>query len=477
MINTYNVGTIEWQPWEWILIPALVIIIYFLGARYKTKKIGNNPEYKYFLTGLMVKVFAGIFFGAIYVFYYGGGDTISYYSSTIPLARLFWENPSDYFSVLLHSTEITEAYSETEWEAYTFNVFTNSTGIPLSFISHDPKTFMVSKLTSPLLILTGESYFATTILLAAITYLPLWFLFRTILKQFPLLTRELAITTLFIPSVVFWGSGIMKDTYTLAATALAVMSFYYLTRKSTVNYQKWGYFLLLLLSFYFIISIKPYILNILVPSLGLWVTWIMVTNVKSAIFKFILLPLVLVVGLSGSFFLLRSLSASMDKFAIDKAIETAQVTQEDLLREEQYGSNSFDIGKIDGTIPNLISKIPIATFSGLFRPSILEARSPVMFLSALENLALLIMLGLTLYRIKLGLIYKLITSTPFLMFSFSFALLFAFMLGITTPNFGALVRFKIPLMPFLASGLIIIYSTVKLMAYDDVTEGSKKDFQ
>ena len=37
-----------------------------------------------------------------------------------------------------------------------------------------------------------------------------------------------------------------------------------------------------------------------------------------------------------------------------------------------------------------------------------------------------------------------------------FALLFGFTIGISTPNFGALVRFKIPLVPFYVVGLYVI---------------------
>ncbi|CAG5084283.1 hypothetical protein [Parvicella tangerina] len=473
MIQTYNVGTINWEPWEWILIPGLIIIIYFIGARYKIKKIGNNPEYKYFLTGLMFNVFAGLFFGAIYIFYYGGGDTISYYSSAIPLARLFWESPAEYVDVMLHSSEITENYSRMEWEAFTFNVFTNSTGIPLSFISHDPKSFMVCKLTSPLLILTGSSYFATTILISAITYIPMWLLYRRLLAHFPILLKELALAVIFIPSVAFWGSGIMKDSFTLAGTVLAVYSFDNLLDKKNINIKKVGYTILLLMSFLIILWIKPYILNILIPSLGIWIVALSLKNVKNMIFRFIVMPIVLVSGIGGSIFVLQSLGSSMDKFALDKAIDTAQITQEDLKREEQYGGNNFDIGELDGSIPNLLSKFPIATFAGLFRPTLLEVSSPVMLLSGLENFFLLGLLVLTLYKIKFKLIWQLIKSTPVLAFCFTFSILFAFMLGITTPNFGALVRFKIPLMPFLTAALLIIYSTDKILMAGEEEEHNR----
>ncbi|MCB9189496.1 MAG: hypothetical protein H6599_09490 [Flavobacteriales bacterium] len=467
MIKTYNVGTIDWQPWEWILVPGLVIIIYFLGARYKTKKIGQNPEYKYFLTGLMFKVFAGLFFGFIYVFYYGGGDTISYYSTSIPLANLFWQNPWDYFDVLIYSSDITENYNPDEWEAYTFNVFDGNTGIPLSFISRDPKTFMVSKIASLFLILTGKSYFASTILISALTFIPIWILYRNILNFFPILDKELAIAIILIPSVAFWGSGIMKDTFTFSATLIAVISFIKLIDERTFNYVRLLYLILLIFATLLIISIKPYILNILIPSFGVWIIAISINRISNPIFKFIILPIIILIGMGGSLTVLQSMSSSMDQFAIDKAIKTAQVTQEDLKREEEYGSNNFDIGELDGSIPNLVGKFPLATFAGLFRPSFLEARSPVMLLSALENFFLLGLFLFTLYRVKIKLILNIIKSTPFLAFCFTFSVLFAFMLGITTPNFGALVRFKIPLMPFFTTGLIVIYSTNKILEYSD----------
>ena len=467
MIETFNLGTIEFEFWEWIAIPAFIAIIYFLGARYKIKKIGRNPEYKYFLSGLMFKVFAGLFFGLIYVFYYGGGDTISYYSSAIPLSKLFWENTIDYFDVIFYSDQITEQYSQMEWEAFTFNVFTPTTGVPLSFISHDPKTFMVSKLTSPLLIVCGNSYFLTTIVLSMLTYFPLWRLYQTMLRNFPILKKELAWGVLFIPSVAFWGSGIMKDTFTFAAVAIAINAFDHIMNAKNVNIIRFWYFLILIFSLFMIISIKPYIINILVPCLGLWLVVVLMVKIKNVIFKFIVLPVLFTLGLGGSLFVLQSLSGSMDKFALDKAVETAVITNDDLKREEQYGSNNFDIGTLDGSIPNLISKFPQATFAGLFRPLVIESASPVMLLSGLENLALLGLLVLTLVKIKFRLILHLIRGNPLLLFCFSFAILFGFMIGITTPNFGALVRFKIPLTPFLAVGLIVIYSTYKIVNQDN----------
>ena len=70
---------------------------------------------------------------------------------------------------------------------------------------------------------------------------------------------------------------------------------------------------------------------------------------------------------------------------VDTAIQQAQVIQEDLLREEQYGGNNYNLGQLDGSVGGLLSVAPVAIFTALFRPLFWEIGSPTMLLSALEN--------------------------------------------------------------------------------------------
>ena len=57
----------------------------------------------------------------------------------------------------------------------------------------------------------------------------------------------------------------------------------------------------------------------------------------------------------------------------------------------------------------------------------------------------------------------LLNTYPVLWFCVTFAVLFAFMIGVTTPNFGAMVRFKIPLLPFFAVFLIVVWKSDQLL--------------
>jgi hypothetical protein len=64
---------------------------------------------------------------------------------------------------------------------------------------------------------------------------------------------------------------------------------------------------------------------------------------------------------------------------------------------------------------------------------------------------------LLLIRIKTFRLFKILFNNPLLFFSLSFAILFSFSVGLTTANFGALVRYKIPLLPFYISSLVILF--------------------
>lgn len=146
--------------------------------------------------------------------------------------------------------------------------------------------------------------------------------------------------------------------------------------------------------------------------------------------------------------------------SMDAILQKAIITQDDLTRD-YYGENSFDIGDFDATLSSIISKAPVSIAAGLFRPFIFEARNPVMLISGLENLFLLLLLIYTLFKVGLFRFITIMFESPVLLFSIGFVLLFAFSVGLTTANFGALVRYKIPLIPYYTAALFIIIHSSK----------------
>jgi hypothetical protein len=94
--------------------------------------------------------------------------------------------------------------------------------------------------------------------------------------------------------------------------------------------------------------------------------------------------------------------------------------------------------------------------TALFRPFIWEARNPVMFLSAVEAGFFLYFTLSIFWRTGVGRTFSLIGKTPVLVLCFVFSLAFAASVGVTSNNFGTLVRYKIPMIPFFICGLYIL---------------------
>jgi len=436
--------------WDYILLPFYLVIIYFIARFIKDKNINEHPEFKYYIKGLFASVFGSIFFCLIYNYYYGGGDTIGYYISAKALNNLMYKDFHSYLSILTgHLTP--ENYS----------AFDSNTGYPWYY--SDPQSFTVVRFTSVFLILGLRKFILSSIIVSVITYWGLWKLFRVFNKIFNnIKQKHIAIAILFMPSVIFWGSGILKDSFTLSATAWIVYSFF-----NIIIYKKKILFnlILIIISVYVLISIKPYIFFALFAGLIIVFTYWQIKNIKNTILRIIILPIVLIIVMSFGSYIVLTLSQTIGGAysSIDKVIEKAYITQDDL-KKEYYGGNSFDIGYFDPTVNGVLSKTFPAVIAGIYRPFLWESfHSPVTLLSGFETLFILLLSlqifikFLTVWILKsFKYSIKIILDNPVVLFSIIFSVSFAFIIGLTTANFGALVRYRIPLIPFFITALFVL---------------------
>lgn len=444
----YYFGEVEIAYWEWALSLFYVVGIYIYFARKKNLMIGRSPEYRYFLWALMAKLLGGVVFSLIYFYYYAGGDTISYFYSGVAMRDLAFIDPAEYMRQMFGANTVEN------WSAYPAD------GVrPFQYVFLDDRTFLVLRVISLLAILTFKSYLITTLLIASLSFFGIWACYRTFVGYYPELAGKLAIGFLFLPSVVFWSSSILKDTFTFSAVCWLVHGIdeFFFKRRDLVKNA-----VLIFLSAMVVIVIKPYIFMVLFPAVMLWLFYFRVARLQNALVKFVLIPM-LAAGLLGfSVFVLTQLGGALDKFALDSALTTIQVTQGDLLNAKAYSANSFDIGKVDGTWGSALSKFPQAVTAALFRPFLWEARNPMMLVSGLENLWILGLALLSVVRAGPGFFFRCTTRIPLVLMCMVFAVFFAFTVGLTTPNFGALVRFRIPMLPFLLSALYIIVHMARI---------------
>jgi hypothetical protein len=270
--------------------------------------------------------------------------------------------------------------------------------------------------------------------------------------EYPDLKKQFAIAVLFVPSVFFWASGIMKDTITMSAIGYYTYAFYQIfIRRDRVI----GNLITLLVSTMVIMSIKPYIAFALLPGSLIWIVNKFTFEISNKVVKSLVGPFLFLIAVGGGYLTLTLMSGFLGDYNVDNVLKKAVVANQDL-KADYYGGNSFDIGDFDATLPSMLAKAPVAIEAAIYRPYLWEARNLVMLLSGFESMMLLFITFRFLVRVRFLGFLGYFTRSHLLTFSMIFALFFGFSVGISTSNFGSLVRYRIPVLPFYIGSIFIM---------------------
>ena len=119
--------------------------------------------------------------------------------------------------------------------------------------------------------------------------------------------------------------------------------------------------------------------------------------------------------------------------------------------EANYSGSNIDIQELEPTFVSFVTCLVPAYINTFLRPFVTEADSLIKLVCCIENVFFLL---LFLYMcIRFDKIGK--EQVKFVLFTIYFMLVLYALIGMTTPNIGALVRYKIPVMPFLLSSMLI----------------------
>jgi hypothetical protein len=430
-------------PFEWVMLGIYMLLIMGLALYVQINHIKKNPIYRYYGWAVLAKIASAVIFCLIYIYYYDGGDTVSYYETSRSLVNLGMKSPDNFLQEIFQSPSMSN-----------YLLFDQQTGYPWGYMYFDSQTWFVAKLLSPILFLAFKSYLISTVILSWVSFFGAWALFKMLCRYYPGQEGRMAFCMLFIPSVLFWGSGILKDTFTYSAVCWFIVG---LDGVFISKLKFWRNLVVMFLAGYVLLSIKPYILISLLPGAVVWILYARISKSSSKFFKYAAIPMIYLFSFLAGYATLSLLGDRLGKFSISKMLETASVTQKDLHQDYYHGS-SFDIGEFEPTVPGMLSKAPAAITVGLFRPFIWEARNVVMIASGFENLIYLVMS----FGVVIGLVFQrkkfvnILLENPYLIFLLSYTILFSLLVGLSTSNFGALVRFKIPFLPSFVCAIMLI---------------------
>ncbi|WP_258103912.1 hypothetical protein [Marinoscillum sp. MHG1-6] len=416
-----------------LFITPIYLFLFVLGAYLIRPHVTRPETRKYFIPALLARFAGAIALGLIYQFYYDGGDTFNYFTHG---SRWIWEAFMDDFATGF------KLLMESGGSVRSGDTFEFSQHI---WYYRDPNSFVVVRIAALIDLLTFHTYTATALFFACFSFSGLWAFYSVVVSKYSGNYFWFAIAILFVPSTVFWGSGILKDTMTLGALGWLTFGVIRAIDFHNRNLTNW---LIILFSAYLIYSIKSYIIICYVPMIFIWLYWKYQSRIRSTALKILVAPMLLALFLLAGYFTLDQVSSYSQKYALDTIADRAAMTAYDIRYgwgARTGGEGGYDIGLPDGTWGSMVGLMPRAINVSLFRPYLWEVRNPLMLLSAIESLTLLI---LTIYALVVKKGFRRIFQDPFLVFCLAFGLVFAFAVGLSTANFGTLMRYKIPMMGF-----------------------------
>jgi hypothetical protein len=401
-----------------VVVP--VLNIFFLAfISYRVWQRERSSIKRFFWPSLFLKLVAGVCIGLVYTYYYKTGDTFNYFNDGVILAKLAKADFAAYIDFLWLSDEPFPIWSESE------------------LIYRQPRAMFLSKFTSLFCLLTTNSYWVISFYFSMISFLCAWLLVKKIADLYPHAKVAVIISFLFFPTVVFWTSGIIKESIAMASLFFLVVVFLKIWNKEKVSIREWMLTLIFLwllwnLKYYYLAIFLPVAITTLVLQRILSKVNIKKTTFRIALWLFIFtVPLSVISILHPNFYPERFLEVIVSSYYEYEAISSP----EDLIRYNSLKPTFFSV----------LQNMPAALFSGLFRPFIVEADTALQFLVSFENLLLVVLFTSALTNMR-----KLIGSKHrILLFSIIvYTVLLCTFLALSAPNFGTLSRYRVGFLPF-----------------------------
>ena len=430
----------KWIFWyDWLLLPFYLILLRkivfsFGNKRYQGKKL------QYFKYGFIAKMIGALGFAFYHQYIYRGGDTLLFFDTSIKLTDIASSNFSQFLKTIF-------AYSPTDLDLQ-FDT--------LDDVVFNDSNFFIVRVSAVLAFVCFKSYIPILLLFSTLSYIGIWYAYSSLCRMYPNASKDLAVVFLFIPSVVLWGSGLGKDSLTLGGTCLifgALLRLFLLPKQ-----KKFINIIFVIIGYYIVFIIKPYIIYSFIGAFTIGILFQRIVLIKNNNIKMIARPLLLIVGLIFGLIGFNYISKD-PKFGLDLIAEQV-VRNNKNLGEKSGAGSAYDLGMNTENINGFTDILPIFPKSisiTLFRPFLWEVNNPAMLLSALESLVFLLVVLYILFKNKILGIIPIFIKQPLTISCLLYTLIFAGLVGISSGNFGTLVRYKIPCLPFFGLMLVLLY--------------------
>jgi len=390
-----------------------IVILVSIAILFSMRAAGEHPRLFWF--ALLFKVIMALALGLVYRYYYSANDTWLFFEDAVKLADFARNDFKLYFEFLWSSDSTQSIWSE--------------------LANTQERSLFLVKMISIFSLISGNNYWVSAVYFALISFAAAWYLFRIVTQHFQESRNSAALAFLFFPSVIFWGSGLVKETLALAGIYFLAALFIKLVKAEKVNWLEW---VMMLVSFYVAWNLKYYwtalFMAVVTTSLlnfFLRNRFTFLNRYKMSLWVGIFLILIFTVSLMHpNFYLSRFLDV-----LITNHNDFVKISKpEGLIHYYQLSADWWSV----------YINAPWALISGLFRPFIWEATGATSVVAALENLFLVVLVVSSLFRKKMTSVNHLLYYSVWV-----YIVLLCIFLALSTPNLGTLSRYRIGFVPFL----------------------------
>ena len=424
--------------YDLILTPIYFLILLAWIIFWKNKYYHDSPYKKYILPAFVIKVICCVLLALLYEFYYGFGDPHNYYTGAVEIWNATKENPL--YGLDLVFKPINQ-YSLAEQEFATH----------ISYPAFSVEIVNIFKVSGFIGMFCFGTYLPIALFISFLSFIGSWKIFIVFTEEFPTYYKQIALTCLFVPSFVFWSTNILKDPLCIYGLGLCVSALYNLMKR---RYS----FLIILQMFagaFVMFSLKKYIFFIFCIAGFFSVGVHLISNSTSKFLMrlgvFLVLLLLTIWGVSQKDYLFEIFS-----FGIMQTVTAVQNVQKDQ-GGSVYVITNVDSGNFFGIIRTYLQSLNVA----LFRPYFWESSSAIVFANALESFVVLLFTVYLLIKSKIIGFFTFAFKNRVLTFALVFTLLLAPLAGLISFNFGTLVRYRAPVVPFYYTYLILLYYKTK----------------
>ena len=400
----------------------LLFIVYLLLFSWLVTRIGFFKK-----TGLskpqlvilfLLKVIAGIFYGWMGQ-YYGGlaqmVDTWNYHHHGLIEYQLLESDPKEYLTNLFY-----DPYS---------NGGTNS-----FFSSHDSywndlKSNVFVKIISIFDIFSFGHYYVNVIFYAFISLFGSIAFYRVMADVFPK-RKNTVLLSIFVPSFLYWASGIHKEGLIFTGIALIVFHVYFAMREKNLDIKRCAG---ILLGLFILFLLRNFILVIIFPAV---LAWFLANRRPLQGFRvFAVVYAIFIVA----FFTLRYVYSGFD-------FPQAVVSKQEAFTQLK-GKSSIPTNKLEPHAWSFTKNIPQAISMSSLRPYPSDVRHLLSLAAMVETELILLLFVLFIVVPK----KDLVISKNAIYFSIFFSLSLLLTIGFTVNNLGAIVRYRSIVLPFLVA--------------------------